>query len=237
MKEIDDILDEMRKHAGPKQLPHYRRLITGFVYRLEPLIRQLEADRDNWRRQALDEDARANAINSAANANVDAKVYSKSEVIEVLNKVHDFLGILIRENLIKEAPYLDEEPMLKVSDLADDLWEVIHKKLPCNNAAKIYTALEAVYECAKDGVLTIRESAFEKVLEALKEPLRNCDVYTMAEQSKRHEEYCKSHSTNGRCVKCPLWQMRLLGLNCAIAWANLPSDALEDNKEIANEES
>lgn len=53
-------------------------------------------------------------------------------------------------------------------------------------------------------------------------PRRNCDVYTMAEQSKRHEEYCKSHSTNERCVKCPLWQMRLLGINCAIAWANFP---------------
>ena len=53
-------------------------------------------------------------------------------------------------------------------------------------------------------------------------PRRNCDVYTMAEQSKRHKEYCKSHSLNGRCVKCPLWQMRLLGINCAIAWANFP---------------
>ena len=86
MKEIDDILDEMRKHAGPKQLPHYRRLITSFVYRLEPLIRQLEADRDNWRRQALDEDARANAINSAANTNVDAKVYSKRDMTEAVVK-------------------------------------------------------------------------------------------------------------------------------------------------------
>ena len=55
-----------------------------------------------------------------------------------------------------------------------------------------------------------------------RKPLRNCDIYTMEEQSKRHEEYCKSHSINGRCVKCPLWQMRLLGINCAIAWANLP---------------
>lgn len=53
-------------------------------------------------------------------------------------------------------------------------------------------------------------------------PRRNCDVYTMAEQSKRHEEYCKSHTTNGRCGKCPLWQMRLLGINCAVAWANFP---------------
>jgi hypothetical protein len=54
-------------------------------------------------------------------------------------------------------------------------------------------------------------------------PRRNCDVYTMAEQSKRHEKYCTSHTTdNGRCGKCPLWQMRLLGINCAIAFANLP---------------
>ena len=54
-----------------------------------------------------------------------------------------------------------------------------------------------------------------------RKPLRNCDVYTMAEQSRRHKEYCKSHSTNGQCVKCTLWQMRLLGINCAIAWTNL----------------
>lgn len=71
----------------------------------------------------------------------------------------------------------------------------------------------------------------------LSEPLCNCDIYTMEEQSKRYEEYCKSHSFNGRCVKCPLWQMRLLGINCAIAWTNLPSDALEDNKKVANEKS
>ena len=38
---------------------------------------------------------------------------------------------------------------------------------------KMREALEAVYECAKDGVLAIRESAFEKVVEALAEPLRN----------------------------------------------------------------
>lgn len=52
-------------------------------------------------------------------------------------------------------------------------------------------------------------------------PRRNCDIYTMAEQSKRHKEYCKSNSTNGLCGKCPLLQMRLRGINCAIAWANL----------------
>jgi hypothetical protein len=89
-------------------------------------------------------------------------------------------------------------------------------------SSKQREALEAVYKRAKDGVLTILESEFEKVLEVFKKPLRNCDVHTMEEQSKRHEEYCKAHSTNGRCVKCPLWQIRLLGINCAIVWANLP---------------
>ena len=219
MKEIDDILDEMRKHACSKQLPHYRRLITGFVYRLEPLIRQLEADRDNWRRQALDEDARANAINSAANTNVDAKVYSKSEMIEVLNKVHDFLGILIRENLIKEAPYLDEEPMLKVSDLADDLWEVIHKKLPCNNAAAMLKALEnsngLLEELALIGEWS--ESAKEQIAEnnaALAAPPRNCDIGTAEEQDWRFNDFC---SRTG-CNKCPLNK----GVEeCALGWAQM----------------
>ena len=46
---------------------------------------------------------------------------------------------------------------------------------------KMREALEAVYECAKDGVLTIRESAFEKVVAALAEPLRNCDAFSKAE--------------------------------------------------------
>ena len=220
MKEIDDILDEMRKHAGPKQLPHYRRLITGFVYRLEPLIRQLEADRDNWRRQALDEDARANAINSAANTNVDAKVYSKSEMIESVVKAATQAVQLTNEKFAKRFSEAGNPAAMReaLEVIRRDLWDLmgsasesLRESLSCKISATIRAALSA--------------------------PARNCDVGTEAVQSKRYEEYCKSHSTNGRCVKCSLWQMRLLGINCAIAWANLPSDALEDNKEIANEES
>lgn len=123
------------------------------------------------------------------------------EVIEVLNKVHDFLGILIRENLIKEAPYLDEEPMLKVSDLADDLWEVIHKKLPCNNAAKMREALEnsngLLEELALIGEWS--ESANEQIAEnktALAAPPRNCDVYTEAQLCKKVTEEIKSELGN-----------------------------------------
>lgn len=50
----------------------------------------------------------------------------KTKQLEVLNRVHDFLGVLIRENLIKDAPFLEEEPMLQVSDLADDVYDAIH---------------------------------------------------------------------------------------------------------------
>lgn len=53
------------------------------------------------------------------------------------------------------------------------------ESLQVGNAAKMREALKAVYECAKDGILTIRESAFEKVLSALAEPPRNCDLYTI----------------------------------------------------------
>lgn len=49
----------------------------------------------------------------------------------VLKRVHDFLGVLIREDLIKYSPVLDEEPALMVSDLADDLHDVI--KTPPRN--------------------------------------------------------------------------------------------------------
>jgi hypothetical protein len=66
------------------------------------------------------------------------------------------------------------------------------------------------------------KECLEVVDAALAEPVLNCEVGTMAEQSKRHEEYCKAHTTNGRCVKCPLWQMRLLGINCAVAWSQMP---------------
>lgn len=141
------------------------------------------------------------------------------EVIEVLNKVHDFLGILIRENLIKEAPYLDEEPMLKVSDLADDLWEVIHKKLPCNNAAKMHKALEnsngLLEELALIGEWS--ESAKEQIAEnnaALAAPPRNCDIGTAEEQDWRFNDFC---SRTG-CNKCPLNK----GVEeCALGWAQM----------------
>jgi hypothetical protein len=38
----------------------------------------------------------------------------------VLIKVHDYLGELIRDNLVEDTP--------KASDLADDVWDILHKE-------------------------------------------------------------------------------------------------------------
>lgn len=38
----------------------------------------------------------------------------------VLIKVHDYLGELLRDNLVEDTP--------KASDLADDVWDILHKE-------------------------------------------------------------------------------------------------------------
>ena len=48
---------------------------------------------------------------------------------KVLERVEKFLGILIRENLVKDAPFLDEGELENESDLADDVWEVLQTQL------------------------------------------------------------------------------------------------------------
>lgn len=90
-------------------------------------------------------------------------------------------------------------------------------------SSKAREALLAVYACAKDGVLTIRESAFEKVLEALKEPVRNCDIGTAGEQDERFVEFCNGNYDHDQCGRhCPFFELSALGLNCALFWAQMP---------------
>ena len=38
---------------------------------------------------------------------------------KVLNRIHDYLGELIRDNLVEDTP--------RASDLADDVWDAIHR--------------------------------------------------------------------------------------------------------------
>ena len=55
----------------------------------------------------------------------EVKVFDASEARKVLERVHNFLGILIRENLVKDAPFLKEGELENESDLADDVLEVL----------------------------------------------------------------------------------------------------------------
>lgn len=99
-------------------------------------------------------------------------------------------------------------------------------------SSKTREALLAVYDCAKDGVLAIRESAFEKVVEALTEPIRNCDVGTEHEQSDRFAEFCRYHQEGCGLgygskgighpkVTCPAFK----DIECSIVWAQMPYES------------
>ena len=57
--------------------------------------------------------------------NDEVKVFDALKARKVLERVHDFLGVLIRENLVKDAPFLKEGEIENESDLDDDVWEVL----------------------------------------------------------------------------------------------------------------
>lgn len=50
---------------------------------------------------------------------VDEALDRLDKQIEVLNRVHDYLGELIRDNLVADAS--------RASDLADEVWDVLHR--------------------------------------------------------------------------------------------------------------
>lgn len=55
----------------------------------------------------------------------EMKVFDALKARKVLERVNKFLGILIRENLVKDAPFLEEGYLENESDLADDVWDVL----------------------------------------------------------------------------------------------------------------
>ena len=59
METINDIVCEMRKDIP--RVVDAKVILRNYADRLEAAVKALVADRDNWRCQALDEDARANA--------------------------------------------------------------------------------------------------------------------------------------------------------------------------------
>lgn len=67
---------------------------------------------------------------------------------------------------------------------------------------------------------------------ALKEPARNCDVDTAAEQSDRYEAHCEAyHKTTGKCDDCPIFkeECKMTGSipHCQLVWAQMPYEAKE----------
>lgn len=162
---IEDIIGDIR--AQNQGLPEDSYALSPYVSdllrladRIEAAAKALEADRDNWRRQALDEDARANAINSAANTNVDAKVYSKSEMIESVVKAATQAVQLTNEKFARSV----------------------------GNVAKMREALEdsngLLEELALIGEWS--ESARGQIAEnnaAIFAPPRNCDMYKTPEEA------------------------------------------------------
>ena len=56
---------------------------------------------------------------------------------------------------------------------------------------------------------------------ALAEPVKNCEVGTVAQQAKRFEEYCESEEVCKR-KRCKSRAKALCIERCALAWAQLP---------------
>ncbi|MBO6031949.1 MAG: hypothetical protein J6Q22_10950 [Prevotella sp.] len=50
---------------------------------------------------------------------VDEALDRLNKQVELLKRVHDYLGELIKDSLVEDTP--------KASDLADDVWDTIHK--------------------------------------------------------------------------------------------------------------
>ena len=75
------------------------------------------------------------------------------------------------------------------------------------------------------GCLLSVKQVLEKVLAV---PLRNCDVGTAEEQSKRMEIYCKAHGTDEsgcyRCESCTFLRTD----QCGLAWAQMPYEDREE---------
>ena len=98
MKEIYDIIREMRRLGKLDKKSNNRipRSLMGlcvrtYADRIEAAVKTLESDRDNWRRQALDEDARANATHkdSLVVGDMAAMREAFEEMLAWYDELHD----------------------------------------------------------------------------------------------------------------------------------------------------
>lgn len=98
METINDIVRDVRKKGKYNKensdidwtTEEVGDLMLSLADRFETAAKALEADRDNWRRQALDEDARANATHK--DSLVVGDMATMRDALESVNKIYDMVS-------------------------------------------------------------------------------------------------------------------------------------------------
>lgn len=106
---ISDIVAEMRRLNPEKFLstPWYceplPNKMRSYADRIEAAVKSIEADRDNWRRQALDEDARANAATIKESLTVGNAAAMRDALLEASIALSDATHHHLTEDDAKEC--------------------------------------------------------------------------------------------------------------------------------------
>lgn len=181
MEEIDAILQEMREFADADSQNIGRDVlrlkIHHFTDRIGMAVKTLIADRDNWRKQALDEDARAN-VNCGKSSQV----------------CNEYEPMTLDEAIAHAEKSVNDTPCGRAhKQLANWLKELREIK-KCNAAAmrvaliNVQTLIKVLSKCHADDLPTevksiLGDMAF-RVSEALTAPPRNCDMMSLNDAKK-----------------------------------------------------
>lgn len=228
METINDIVREMRCGMIPKHR-HDRELLLNFSDRIEAAVKALEADRDNWRRQALDEDARANVAQLVTDCNQQKdwrKICAACQEGEPPEDC-EYFG----EPGGCNAPTLGKHPTCSKSSQvgsAAKMREVVAEtEKSIDKCISILTEIPdscgygGLLEDAADELCELKEQFIKPALAA---PARNCDVGTAEEQSKRFKKYCALNKDfEWGCEKCPIFPYKII--KCEFIWSQLPYES------------
>lgn len=164
METIEDILSEMINLAkidkdSDDKIPrkHMASALSEYAHRIEAEVKVLEADRDNWRRQALDEDARANATckDSLHVYTMDKWAYPLTNVCKCGNNqeakpcatIKDANGIVVLH--VIGIPWRSpKEAIAMATDFCERMNNAESNK--CGNVAELRDAVKSLLELLYD---------------------------------------------------------------------------------------
>lgn len=122
MQTIKDIIAEMRKRFEPyaKSDSNDARYVAYLGYaefadRIEAAVKALEADRDNWLRQALDEDARANQAQPVTDCN---QLGNAAKMREALLKMLGIADHLLTRFALPSSAYVEISELKTIANTA-----------------------------------------------------------------------------------------------------------------------